>query len=189
MSNYRNDSGEIKRQPPSVKFLIALLAAGFLLALPRIAYSQNVESDTTTVAEHQDEFDDPLLHLGLHQHDSIKAEELYEKAYHSDVVDTIWKYATLSLEYCDETDSGIISSDFHEIGYVYYMEDEAREALKYSFMAINVYGEGTENEYVAQAYLGVGLCYEDLNMTDSIFYYFNKALNIYLKLQIGRAHV
>ena len=184
MGCFGNDNGEIKRQPPSLRCFIALLAAGFLFALPRIAYSQKVEPDTATVSEQQqDETDDPLLHIGLHKHDSVKAEEYYEKAYHSDVVDTILKYATLSLEYCNTTDSGLLSSDLHELGYVYYMEDEAREALKYSFMAINVYNEGAENEHVAQAYLGVGLCYEDLNITDSIFYYFNKALNIYIKLQ------
>lgn len=28
-----------------------------------------------------------------------------------------------------------------------------------------------------------GLCYEDLNIPDSIFYYFNRALNIYITLQ------
>ena len=140
----------------NLKRFFALLAACFLFALPQNAHCQ--------------------------EPDSVKAEEYYEKAYHSDNIDTILKYATLSLECCKPTDSGLISSDFHELGYVYYMENEAREALKYSFKAINVYDEGVENEYVAQAYLGVGLCYEDLNITDSIFYYFNKALNIYIKL-------
>ena len=182
MSGFGNNKDKIKWFFPPLECAIALLATGILFVQPQDACSQEFEPDTAVVSEQQDEVDDPVLHIGLHQHDSIKAREYYEKAYHSDVVDTIWKYATLSLEYCALTDSGIISSDFHEIGYVYYMEDEAEEALKYSFKSIKVFEEGTENEYVAQAYLGVGLCYEDLNMTDSIFYYFNKALNIYLKL-------
>jgi serine phosphatase RsbU (regulator of sigma subunit) len=101
----------------------------------------------------------------------------------SDNIDTIMKYAVLSLEYCRPTDSALLSSDYYELGYAYYIKDDARDALDYTFKAIHVYGDSVKNKYVAQACLGVGLCYEDLNVPDSIFYYFNQALNIYITLQ------
>ena len=93
------------------------------------------------------------------------------------------KYAALSLEYCKPTDSALISSDYYELGYAYYIKDDARDALDYTLKAMHVYNDSSKNKYVAQACLGAGLCYEDLNVPDSIFLYFNRALNIYISLQ------
>ena len=164
----------------SVKIVVALLAAASMLS--QAAYCQDEGPDTIGFVEPEQPNHKPV-EIKQRQPDIEKAKQYSELASQSDNVDTIMKYAALSLEYCKSTDSALISSDYYELGYAYYMKDDARDALDYTFRAIHVYDDSTKNKYVAQAFLGVGLCYEDLNEPDSIFLYFNKALQIYITLR------
>ena len=164
----------------SIKIFFALLVASFML--PQTAYCQDKAPDTLAFAE-PEQFDFKPVEIKKHEPDIEMAKKYCEMAIASDNIDTIMKYAALSLEYCKSTDSALISSDYYELGYAYYMKDDARDALDYTFKAIHVYDDSTKNKYVAQAFLGVGLCYEDLNEPDSIFLYFNKALQIYITLR------
>ena len=181
MSNFC--ANRIVRRAPSIGQFLALLTAAVLFVLPQMAYCQDEGPDTIHFAEpEQFDFSKPII-IKKHEPDIEKAKKYCKMAAASDNIDTIMKYAVLSLEYCGPTDSALLSSDYYELGYAYYIKDDARDALDYTFKAMHVYGDSVKNEYVAQACLGIGLCYEDLNIPDSIFYYFNRALNIYITLQ------
>ena len=161
-----------------------MFAAAVLFATPQVAYSQEENPDTTTIAEpEQPNLNNTPVVIKKREPDIEKAKEYCRMAIASDNIDTIMKYAALSLEYCKPTDSALISSDYYELGYAYYIKDDARDALDYTLKAMHVYNDSSKNKYVAQACLGAGLCYEDLNVPDSIFLYFNRALNIYISLQ------
>lgn len=181
MSNF--SANRITMNVLSLKYFCALLAVSVLLLTPQMANCQDEDPDTMLFSEPEHfDFSKPVVII-KHEPDIEKAKKYCEMAAASDNIDTIMKYAVLSLEYCRPTDSALLSSDYYELGYAYYIKDDARDALDYTFKAIHVYGDSVKNKYVAQACLGVGLCYEDLNIPDSIFYYFNRALNIYVTLQ------
>ncbi len=164
------------------KHLFVLPTAILMFVLPLDAHCQDEAPDTLAFAEPV-QLDFKPVEIKKHEPDIEMAKKYCEMATASDNIDTIMKYAALSLEYCKPTDSALLSSDYYELGYAYYIKDDARDALDYTFKAMHVYDDSTKNKYVAQACLGVGLCYEDLNVPDSIFLYFNKALNIYITLQ------
>lgn len=181
MSNF--SANRITMNVLSLKYFCALLAVSVLLLPPQMANCQDEDPDTMLFSEPEHfDFSKPVVII-KHEPDIEKAKKYCEMAAAYDNIDTIMKYAVLSLEYCRPTDSALLSSDYYELGYAYYIKDDARDALDYTFKAIHVYGDSVKNKYVAQACLGVGLCYEDLNVPDSIFYYFNQALNIYITLQ------
>ena len=182
MSIFENNCGKTVRHRLSI--FVALFAAAVLFATPQVAYSQEENPDTTTIAEpEQPNLNNTPVVIKKREPDIEKAKEYCRMAIASDNIDTIMKYAALSLEYCKPTDSALISSDYYELGYAYYIKDDARDALDYTLKAMHVYNDSSKNKYVAQACLGAGLCYEDLNVPDSIFLYFNRALNIYISLQ------
>ncbi|MBO7497008.1 MAG: SpoIIE family protein phosphatase [Salinivirgaceae bacterium] len=168
------------RQFFNSKSLFVLLTVVFLL--PQSVYCQDESPDTLAFVE-PEQLDFKPVEIKKHEPNIEMAKKYCEMAIASDNIDTIMKYAALSLEYCKPTDSALLSSDYYELGYAYYIKDDARDALDYTFRAMHVYDDSAKNKYVAQACLGVGLCYEDLNVPDSIFLYFNKALNIYITLQ------
>ena len=167
---------------PLAKHKFVLLTAFFLFMLPQMVYCQDDDPDTLAFVE-TEQLDFKPVEIKKHEPNIEMAKKYCEMAIASDNIDTIMKYAALSLEYCKSTDSALISSDYYELGYAYYIKDDARDALEFTFKAMHVFDDSTKNKYVAQACLGVGLCYEDLNVPDSIFFYFNKALNIYITLQ------
>ena len=170
------------KHQPTLKYFFALLTAILVFMLPFAAHCQYEAPDTLAFAE-PEQLDFKPVEIKKHEPNIEMAKKYCEMATASDNIDTIMKYAALSLEYCKPTDSALLSSDYYELGYAYYIKDDARDALNYTFKAMHVYDDSTKNKYVAQACLGVGLCYEDLNVPDSIFLYFNKALNIYITLQ------
>ncbi len=182
MSNFENNCGKTKRHTLS-RFTV-FFAAAVLFMLSQIAYSQSEDLDTANLAETEHpNLNNKLVVIKKREPDIEKAKEYCRMAIASDNIDTIMKYAALSLEYCQPTDSELISCDYYELGYAYYIKDDARDALDYTLKAMHVYNDTSKNKYVAQACLGAGLCYEDLNVPDSIFLYFNRALNIYITLQ------
>ena len=182
MSNFENNCGKTTRHTLS-RFTV-FFAAAVLFMLSQIAYSQSEDLDTANLAEtEQPNLNNKLVVIKKREPDIEKAKEYCRMAIASDNIDTIMKYAALSLEYCQPTDSELISCDYYELGYAYYIKDDARDALDYTLKAMHVYNDTSKNKYVAQACLGAGLCYEDLNVPDSIFLYFNRALNIYITLQ------
>ena len=168
----------MKRQP-TLKYFVALLTTAFLFVLPQSIYSQQ-NSEVKHLSPAQKKIEKLLSAIQPDSPDSLKAKNYNRVSCYSDNLDDKMEYAKLSLEFCKPSDSSLISSNYHELGYALYMKDEAREALEYSFKAMNVYSENSKSKRLAQACVGAGLCYEDLNIPDSVFYFLNKALNIYI---------
>ena len=177
MRIFKNICGKTKRHFPSC--FSALLTTALFFALSQNAHSQQ-NSEFKHLSPAQKKIEKLLNAIKPDSPDSLKAKNYNRVACYSDNLDDKMEYAKLSLEFCKPSDSSLISSNYHELGYALYMKDEAREALEYSFKAINVYSENSKNKRLAQAYVGAGLCYEDLNIPDSVFYFLNKALNIYI---------
>lgn len=111
--------------------------------------------------------------------DSTKARLYNEIGLVSDNTDTVLKYSFIALEYCKDTDLEIIADAYADIGWAYYIQSKSREALDYNFRSLRLYQQLNMPGRVANKYIAVGQCYHELNITDSIFYYFDKALQLY----------
>ncbi len=110
--------------------------------------------------------------------DSTKARLYSEAAYASDNTDTVIKYSFLSLDYCQDSDTKLIADNNAYIGWAYYYQDKSRKALYYYFKSIE-YFKNIDQGSVAHKYLNIAKCYHELNIKDSIFFFLNKALDIY----------
>lgn len=100
----------------------------------------------------------------------------------SDNYDTAIKYASLSLEYCKDTDFKYIAINNYSLAYNNYYKGEYRKTLTHAFIAIEFYEKLGNDSEVAHCYTIIAKCYAHLNINDSIFYYYNKALDIYTAL-------
>ena len=173
------------------KLLIPLILSVVLQLLPQMACAQDIEGDVF-VDPSQPEIDSLLnaTHPGelatTTNHDSLSheiAQNYYRVAYITSNNDTCLKYALLSLEYCLSTDSLLMAKDYNLVGYVYYMKDESRKALPYRFKAADLYNKLSRKSNEALVLIYIGNSYEDLNMNDSIFYYYGKAIKYLTEAQ------
>ncbi len=104
MSNFENNCGKTTRHTLS-RFTV-FFAAAVLFMLSQIAYSQSEDLDTANLAEtEQPNLNNKLVVIKKREPDIEKAKEYCRMAIASDNIDTIMKYAALSLEYCQPTDS------------------------------------------------------------------------------------
>ena len=156
------------------KIFIPLIIATILQLLPQIACSQ--ETDNDFVYPNQPQIDSLLNATNSNSPDSVKAMNYYKVSNLTCDNDTRIKYALLSLEYCKSTDMRLLSDNYSNLAYAYYMKDESRTALKYRFKAANIFHERSDKQNEAITFLHIGNCYLDLNIKDSIFYYYNKAI-------------
>ncbi len=163
------------------KLLIPLIVA-VLQLLPQMACPQDIEGDVF-VDPNQPEIDSLLNDIKLNPSDSLKKWDYNHIAFITTNNDTCLKYALLSLEYCLPTDSLIIATNYDNIAYVYYMKDESRKALPYRFKAADIYNKISYKSYEATTFLNIARCYEDLNIKDSVFYFYNKALKYFTEAQ------
>ncbi len=96
--------------------------------------------------------------------------------------DTCLKYAFLSNEYCKESNPNYerrLAANYTYIAFAYYCKDESRNALEYRFKAAEQYNKLSEKREEALQFVHIANCYEDLNIRDSIFYYYNKAISYF----------
>ena len=116
----------MKRQP-TLKYFVALLTTAFLFVLPQSIYSQQ-NSEVKHLSPAQKKIEKLLSAIQPDSPDSLKAKNYNRVSCYSDNLDDKMEYAKLSLEFCKPSDSSLISSNYHELGYALYMKDEAREA-------------------------------------------------------------
>jgi len=96
--------------------------------------------------------------------------------------DTCLKYAFLSNEYCKESNPNYerrLAANYTYIAFAYYMKDESRKALEYRFKAAEQYNKLSKKREEALQFVHIANCYDDLNIRDSIFYYYNKAISYF----------
>lgn len=105
-------------------------------------------------------------------------------AQNSSNIDSMLSCAMHSLEYCRPTDSKLIASNYYNISKAYYLQNSSREALTACFKALDYYAKHDDaKDETAKCYILIAKCYFDLNVCDSIFLHFNKALDIYTQLK------
>lgn len=156
------------------QFLVTILFVFVTLS----AFAQ--EDDSEVVNPNQLKIDSLLRIANSNVPDSTKARLYSIVASQSGNNDTILKYANLSIQLTQPSDSLQIAKNFYNIGKAYYMLDESDKAIPYFkrvAQTMNAMGVGAKE---ATAYIAIGSCYEDLNNQDSIAYYYNKALKIYI---------
>ncbi len=102
--------------------------------------------------------------------------------------DTVIKYSTMSLEYCLQPYSDVKASNYRFLSWAYYMKDESKIALPYSFMALEISKHLNQKDNMALIYVAIAKRYNELNVRDSIFCFFDKALKLYTELN-DSAHI
>lgn len=164
-------------------WLIRVVGCFILVLFSVLAKAQNSESEIYQ-DPNQPAIDSVLALIHNDTPDSTKAVYYYYIGKISDNSDTILKYSLLSLSLCPKTDSLTIAYDYRYVAYAYYMLDEPNKALTYNYLAANLFK--SINKYpkmTAMSYIGIANCYEDLNVQDSVFYYYDKALNIFIDVK------
>ena len=108
--------------------------------------------------------------------DSVKAKSYYLMAKYSNNYNRKLEYASMSLKYCSDADTSIKAFDNSYIGCAYYMLDESPKALPYYFKSLELFSFQSDKSGFVNQLVNIGNCYEELNIQDSIFYYYNMAL-------------
>ena len=165
------------------KYLILFL----LLMSAQMAFAQDF---TDTDADTDDEgYEDPsqpeidsLLSLITPQTpDSTKARYYKEIAEITGSTDTTIKYALLSLDFCNETDSILIAMNNRYIAWGYWMKDESRKGIPFLLKSIEICRQMDRQLLVSRHYELLSKMYSDLNKFDSVSFYMNKAIEYEIK--------
>ena len=151
-----------------------------LSTLPTVAQDADEEEDEVDYI--QMKVDRILSLIKPDTPDTLKRNYYHDIGNISDNYDTAMKYASLSLEYCKDTDFRHIADNNYTLAFNNYYKGEYRKTLTHAFIAIEFYEKIGNDSEVAHCYTTIAKCYAHLNMNDSIFYYYNKALDIYTAL-------
>ena len=152
------------------------------LLLPTFVFgTQNAEDESISVPT-QSRVDSILSLITANTPDSVKLRYYDFIGENSNNPDTVLKYAQLALELCDESDLYHTSNAYDCISWAYYMKDEARLSLQYALKALPIIEKTNHKEKISEECISIAKTYHELNMRDSIFIYFNRALDIYLEL-------
>lgn len=163
-----------------MRHVFALLMMVFML--PQFAFSQY--EDTEFADPNQPKIDSLLNAIKPDSPDNVKAINYCEIAQIASSLDTLLKYVNLSLEYCEETDTMTLATDYYTIGQYHYMNCEPRKALSYFFKSADLYNQLSNKLQTAKVYIYIGNCYYDINSnTDSVLYYNNLALRNYEEIK------
>lgn len=152
------------------------------LLLPALAFGTQDAEDEFVSDPTQPKVDSILSLITTNTSDSIKLRCYDHVATISNSPDTVLKYARLALELCDESDLYHTSNAYDCISWAYYMKDEARLSLQYALKALPIIEKMGKKNKIAEECISIAKTYHELNLRDSIFIYFNRALDIYLEL-------
>ena len=98
--------------------------------------------------------------------------------------DTIIKYATLSMKYCNDTDFLQNALNNYSLALSYFYKGEYRKTLTCAFKSLDFFKKFGKIDFdPAETYTTIAKCYAHLNINDSIFYFYNKALDLYTERQ------
>lgn len=167
------------------KHILILIVAFFMLLLPQTTFSQASEGEKF-VDPNQPKIDSLLNAIKPDSPNTTKAENYSMVATMTCNLDTSLKYAFYAIDYCDETNpkcDSLLANNYSSIALAYYMKDESRKALTYRFMAADIYSKLSNKRTEAITFLHIGNCYLDLNIRDSIFFYYNKAITYFTEAQ------
>ena len=122
---------------------------------------------------------DSILNLfPLQKSDSARA-ALYVAAcrttYNSD---TAIKYAAKALDYCRPSDSLMLASAYHVLGSKYFLKRDVYSAIPYLMKAKSLFNADKHLSQLVLSYITLSLCYEIINIPDSVFYFLNQTLDV-----------
>lgn len=160
------------------RLLIPLFFLTVLLLLPQLGFSQEADADKF-IDPNQSVIDSLLSAIKPDSPDSVKAWNYSRVANTTCDFDTSLKYSFLSLDYCNEAYSDfeeLRAYNYNIIALAYYMKDESRKALQYRLMSAAFYNKISDKRREAGTFIHIGNCYLDLNIKDSVFYYYNKGI-------------
>ena len=159
---------------------ILLILILILSTFPAVAQDADEEEDEVDYI--QMKVDRILSLIKPDTPDTLKRNYYHDIGNISDNYDTAMKYASLSLEYCKDTDFRHIADNNYTLAFNNYYKGEYRNTLTYAFKAIEFYEKIGNDSEVAHCYTTIAKCYAHLNINDSIFYYYDKVLDIYTAL-------
>lgn len=165
-------------QPRLMRLVLLCLAVAALplfAAAPALAQS---DEDHT-----QQQIDSLLNLLKPDSPDSLKAAYYNKISEITGSVDTVMKYSLLTLDYCQKTDTALIAISNRYIAWAYYMADETKTGLPYAMESARLYDLSGNASELSHSYRLLAKIYEDLNDSDSIKYYINKALSIDVQMK------
>ena len=169
-----------KSTPKNVGGVVRAILLPFLIAFAMSAYSQGHNVDSYEPNKPQI---DSILHLiTANTPDSIKAYYYYAAANITNNVSMRSKLAHKSLDYCTETDFDLILKNNYLIAYYHYASGEIDSFLEYMSKSIAM-AQLTDNlSYLHKFYRLFSSYYDNINNSDSMFYYINKALDVSISL-------
>ena len=165
------------RHTPMLKHFFVLLMVA--IVLPHAAFSQ--EDAEVFEDANQAEIDSILNLITPETSDSEKAGYYYEVAYISSNIDTVLKYAFLTLDIGDKADPKLIAYCNRFVAWGYYLNNQSALALPYVLKSKDLFIKINQQELAGHNYLLLAKIYEELNNPDSIKYYIGLALDYEIK--------
>ena len=99
-------------------------------------------------------------------------------AYYTNNLDTCLKYAFLSLDYCQDTDTLLIANNKKYIAWGYWMKDDAKRGLPYLLQSTAIYEQKNDTAALEHNYRFLSKYYDKLHKSDSMIIYINKAMEL-----------
>ncbi|MBP5503673.1 MAG: SpoIIE family protein phosphatase [Bacteroidales bacterium] len=96
-------------------------------------------------------------------------------AYNSD---TAIKYGKLALEICPSDDSTMLAESHRILGNKYFLKHEPYNAIPHLISASNLFSVTNHRTKITVCCVNLALCYEIINIPDSVYYYLNQSLEI-----------
>ncbi|MCR5453881.1 MAG: SpoIIE family protein phosphatase [Bacteroidales bacterium] len=165
--------------------LLKLLTLILLLMLPLPALSQGDEDDDSSVfVDPNQALIDSLLRVANSDvHDTVKARCYCSIGYMAESADTVLKYSGMSLDLCDQNNYALIGQNYSNEGWAYYMKDESSNAISVYHESLSNFKKIDDKFHIAVVSVALAKCYHEFNVRDSIFPYFDQALDIFLELK------
>ena len=177
MSNFC--ANRIVSRVPSIGQFLALLTVLVLLASPQYAYSQEESNDCEeSFNPFQEQIDSLLNLIKTTAPDSLKAVYYCKIATYSKNIDSVTKYANLSLSYCRKTDFLLLGAVNYAIGSGYRAEGYDKKALPFYQNALSYWEKINDYKRLATVYSYIADVYNNLNDLDSAVICYTKVLEI-----------
>ncbi len=164
---------------PPLRWLLVWLIIS--VALPSWAQEQEEDEDYESLA--QDEIDSILSLITPQTPDSILAKQYFMVSSITENVDTTLKYALLAINICPPNDYSTLAKSYGNAGWAYHNSGNYKEAAIYTLRSAEIFAQNGDSTNIIVPYLLLSRIYEQQNLTDSIFFYLNQALDISINIK------
>lgn len=155
------------------KYLLPLLCA----VVVNSAIAQDSEAERYKIEKMQ--IDSLLSLITPSTADSTKARYYNWVSQLSYNPDTTIKYAQMSLDLCDDTCYARIADNYYYMAWGCYTKDDYVSTVPYAHKSIDYYLKDGDDYSIANVYQLLGINYDEMGKSDSVFIYLGKALELY----------